>query len=97
VARTVGKLWICAFLVLVPSCRERPPKAESPREAIVATQQFWVKRAPNADLSRFSVRSWDEGQTWRIVYTVDGDPQVHPSVFVVDKRSGKVIRADFHP
>jgi hypothetical protein len=85
------------LLLFVVACGEPQPKAETAREATVATQQYWVKRWPDADLSRFTVRLWDQGRSWRVIYTDDREPKRPAAVFEVEKKSGNITRADFVP
>jgi hypothetical protein len=95
-ARAAG----ASLLVVISAmcgCREAPPRAETERQAVEATQRYWVERVPNANLSRFNVQARDRGSRWELTYRWQGDQKVEPSVFVVDKQSGTVMSADFHP
>jgi hypothetical protein len=90
---------IAALLLFAPlSCaRPEPPRAERARQAVEITQQYLLERIPNAKLSRFEVESRDNGGEWELTYRWQGDQAVPPSVFLVDKQTGRITSAQFHP
>lgn len=86
-------LCVLAFLLL-PACLDRPRGAATAEEAIAVTNDYWEENLPQVDLNHFAIETRNFGDRWRVTYNLREGGTGGPSIFDVDKRTGRIVHAE---
>jgi hypothetical protein len=86
------RMLLFALMISIVAC-DGTAGADTAEEAVKITNRYWAESLPQVNLKNLSVKTEDAGNRWRVTYAPPEGSTGGPSVFEVDKKSGKIVHA----
>lgn len=80
-----------AWAILLVGCTDRPGGAGTSEQAIAVTNEFMEANLPQVDLTKMIIQTADLDNRWRVSYDYPDGSTGGPAIFLVEKKSGKIL------